>query len=631
MQSIDEQPPRRLRNIPPGRSCIACKRRKIRCDRGQPWGYCTKLKSPCRYPDLEQSENKSSSSSERDVLTRLRRIETLLARLQDSSHQLAPEQNTDSNGAPTARLKQGSDRQESSLDSLSPSSGKLLVQKTEARFVSGSFWTSLDEESNGETSDAPEYANSESVDELDSHAFEADSILFASDDPERSYAHHHPPGNQVFALWQLFLDRVDPLLKLVHVPMTQRQIIQAGSFLTAVDPAFESLMFAIYYAAASSTQNDLLDKWHRNALSRYRTGLHKALIRANFLSKPDFVSLQALTLYLICARQGVDRTYIWSMVGVAIRLATRLGLHQDPSALGLAPFVAEMRRRLWWQIVILDVLTAEENDMDPALLESSFDTQMPSNVNDQDLDIAMTAPVTSTDRRTEMMFALQRIEISYAARKVLFSAKFTADNGYESRSEEGKNQFLDDLHKELAAKYYHYCDLNIPLCGLTTTSGRVVLSRMRLMINSKRRSEVSSFSAPELMSNCIDIVEQIQHLRAHEIYQKWTWLFQRYVEWDAVAFLLDILSKWRCEDPDKVWALIREFWASWKHKVPLGSIRRRWHRLESLKKKAEGAGKNMAYPEKAPSHLPSMHILRSFRTLLKRDRALGLLATKEKM
>lgn len=38
-------------NIP--RSCLECRRRKIRCDRDLPCSYCTKVGVECSYPDTE--------------------------------------------------------------------------------------------------------------------------------------------------------------------------------------------------------------------------------------------------------------------------------------------------------------------------------------------------------------------------------------------------------------------------------------------------------------------------------------------------------------------------------------------------------------------------------------------------
>lgn len=51
-----------------------------------------------------------------------------------------------------------------------------------------------------------------------------------------------------------------------------------------------------------------------------------------------------------------------------------------------------MRRRLWWQIYILDINIAEDCGTNPRILESWFDTRLPSNVTDAGLDPDMKDP-----------------------------------------------------------------------------------------------------------------------------------------------------------------------------------------------------------------------------------------------
>jgi len=48
------------------------------------------------------------------------------------------------------------------------------------------------------------------------------------------------------------------------------------------------------------------------------------------------------------------------MFAVVVRLAYMLNLHRDGHGLQHTPFEAEMRRRLWWQIVLLDMRASED-------------------------------------------------------------------------------------------------------------------------------------------------------------------------------------------------------------------------------------------------------------------------------
>ena len=64
----------------------------------------------------------------------------------------------------------------------------------------------------------------------------------------------HPSPDQIFQLWQLYLEVVDPLIKLIHTPSVQRDIVGASRHLIDLSPGTEALLFAIYYAAVVSMQ-----------------------------------------------------------------------------------------------------------------------------------------------------------------------------------------------------------------------------------------------------------------------------------------------------------------------------------------------------------------------------------------
>lgn len=59
------------------RSCIACHRRKVRCDRGVPCTNCTRCEFTCVYPK-ETAEKRPASLQ--NVSDRLERVESMLAR-----------------------------------------------------------------------------------------------------------------------------------------------------------------------------------------------------------------------------------------------------------------------------------------------------------------------------------------------------------------------------------------------------------------------------------------------------------------------------------------------------------------------------------------------------------------------
>ena len=94
-------------------------------------------------------------------------------------------------------------------------------------------------------------------------------------------------------------------------------------------------------------------------LARYREAAEMSLVKAYVLRTQDIVVLQAYTLFLLAVRQYYDSRSLWVLSGIAVRIAQRMGLHKDAAGSELTPFQTEMRRRLWWQIFILDRTTVE--------------------------------------------------------------------------------------------------------------------------------------------------------------------------------------------------------------------------------------------------------------------------------
>jgi hypothetical protein len=267
--------------------------------------------------------------------------------------------------------------------------------------------------------------------------------------------HLHPTPERIFSLWQTYLENVDPLLKTFHTPTVQKEILKASHEPDKISPARKVLIFSIYYAAITSLhcpRSSAEPQEDTNALlARYRFATEQALARADFLATQDLSVLQALVLYLICIRRDNKAPDCWTLTSLAIRIAFRLGLHrdQDPTAPTLSQYETELRRRLWWQICILDVRTALDGGTDPSLYEHMFNVLLPSNVNDADLQASLRDRPTEIHGRTEMPLSFVRFETSSAVRRILFSEHFCNCNSYPILSVDGKIEFINDLQRGL--------------------------------------------------------------------------------------------------------------------------------------------------------------------------------------
>lgn len=113
----------------------------------------------------------------------------------------------------------------------------------------------------------------------------------------------HPNQVQIFQLWQLYLDNVNPLLRLTHAPSFQARIVQAVSNLAAVEPEFEAFMFSVYCIALTTIDDaetvTMFGQLRDDMLRTYRFACQQALFKCNFMRTRSMDCLTALFIYVV--------------------------------------------------------------------------------------------------------------------------------------------------------------------------------------------------------------------------------------------------------------------------------------------------------------------------------------------
>ncbi|KAJ6178909.1 hypothetical protein N7519_009370 [Penicillium mononematosum] len=286
-----------------------------------------------------------------------------------------------------------------------------------------------------------------------------------------------------------------------------------------------------------------LDEDKYDVLKRYRTGVESSLTKADLLKSTDLRVLQAFVIYISCSRHYDKGPDIRKFIGNAIGIALKIGLHRDASASGLPPSQVEMRRRLWWQIYILDINIAEDCGTDPRILESWFDTRVPSNVSDASLDPDMKDPPRKCSGKTEMVLSLTRSEISNFARRTIFSDQFCEENCYPVLSASQKSTAIDILKEKVEQQYLSHLDQSTALDYFTTVSSNLILAKLKLaVIKPRARQDQSMLTHVSFRKVCTDILQKSAALKRYEKGKQWLWTFQNHIEWDALTCLLINLS-----------------------------------------------------------------------------------------
>ncbi|KAK2599925.1 hypothetical protein QQS21_005309 [Conoideocrella luteorostrata] len=584
------------------RSCVTCRRRKVRCDKQMPCSNCRRAQISCVFPAPGRAPRqprpkdpnappKTSSHREVELIKRLKKLEGIVeelsgqidepsAKLPSSTgspdHQ--PGIDTVSQRHMSASLDQlaGQDASPKGTDSSAgqssesgrakekqPNFGRMVSDEGRgtSRYVSSGFWSKLNDELDaireetqrltdddddsdfeGTPTDSPATALSNTTDH---HAF---LLGYRSADVDLQKC--HPLPSHATFLWSVYQENVEPLVKLMHVPSVDWILRDARRNCGKLTPGNEALVFAVYFAAITSLEPDEVrtnfgtDK--DDLLAQYRFAVEQALAKANFLDTSDITVLQAFTIFLVVVRRHDESRFCWALTGLIIRIAQGMGLHRDGTHLKLSPFETEMRRRLWWAILVLDLRSAEELGTDMAISERSYDTLKPSNINDSDISPESTETPIPREGRSDSAVAIVRCEICELSRKLVTAASAMSSlcPSSDQSSIAERERMLIELYKRVEHKFLqHVLDETDPLYWVAAMIARVIVAKMCLVIYHPMlfpgsEIELSEDIRQRIYVAAIEVIEYNHKLNTDPRCKQYRWLFKTYTNWHAIAYTL---------------------------------------------------------------------------------------------
>ena len=332
-------------------------------------------------------------------------------------------------------------------------------------------------------------------------------------------------------------------------------------------------MFAIYSMAVLSLTedecNEILGESRAKLLPHYVAATKAALSRARFMSSTSTVVLQALVLHILSIRDADEPRSVWSLTGLAIRVAEGMGMRLDGTLLGLSPFEAEIRRRIWWQLRMHDFRAAElagqAKFRDFELDETT--PKKPANVNDSDLYPAMPQAAVESTKPTEMTWCVFRSDLAgFAATmkaKMQNSSKATfVSEEYAAMDDlKVKDGFIMELEDMVETKYLRFCDPSQPLQLLTLLGARLATNLIRFMAHHPRRwaklDHVPTSEQRLVWSIVIQLLEQYDMLQSSPQLRRFAWNVPYFIQWHAAIHVLDTLRADPLHpDAAKAWRLI---------------------------------------------------------------------------
>ncbi|KAE8383205.1 fungal-specific transcription factor domain-containing protein [Aspergillus bertholletiae] len=563
-----------MSNLTRGHSCVLCQQRKVRCDQQKPCANCVRAQVECRVLPPQAPRRRKKKLTERDLIDRVRKYEALL-----SQHGVSFDSVLESGDGVANPAHERAVDPRTSVEESAPNPKSQEHGKRSKWFPYYQEYCATDDmlhDTSDDENERPAMHHS-----FDTLFGDTDGFPFNVCGSSAQITHLHPPAIKVFQLWQVYINNVNPLLKISHASILQAQVVAAAANPAKIPNPLEALMFGIYLIAVTSLTDEEAEGTFGEEkavlLSRYHQGTQQALINAGFMRSNELMVLQAYFLYLFSVVRYVDPRSLFCLLGIAVRIATRLGLHRDGTRFGLPPFEAEQRKRLWWQIVAFDKRIAEvTGSAITALSSSGADCQLPLNVSDADLHIHATEPPTPSSGATEMLFCLTRIELTLAAapknmrpNPVALNTPFAQPNSTPSAAADVATQEtssqpaangLDRYCAHMESTYLKHCDARIPIQFFTLMMTRVSLCRLRIVDFMARGVSATTLEDQErdaLFMTAMQMLEYDNVIHTTPSLHSFLWYIQLLVPLPGYVFLIgELRQRTTGEQCERAWKAI---------------------------------------------------------------------------
>lgn len=247
------------------------------------------------------------------------------------------------------------------------------------------------------------------------------------------------------------------------------------------------------------------------------------------------------------------------MLSVAIRIAQRMGIHEESAYAKHTVLEAEMRRRLWWALTILDNRVCEMFDYKATTLAPIWDCKTPLNVDDSEIRSETKTPPAIHEKPTEALFAVVRSELADFVRhssyylsqtRPFLNTTIRAKNTRQSYLPEDSE--LLALEETMENKYLKFCEPESPLHFMTIWTTRGYLARNRLLEHYSRQSTSAVVQTDTQRKASVfyalDMLECDTKLMASPLTEGYLWLIHFEFPFPAYVHIFQDLRKRPKED-----------------------------------------------------------------------------------
>lgn len=551
------------------KACVACRTRKVKCDRKEPCENCTSWKIDCNYP----SPKRTCRRERRVVL---------------GANDPSPRQASQQTRGPKQCSRSGASDERQELRDLLQRVVTLLEKSDLAQgpgetgpallsrltLMGGSTESSTPMLGWAQSSETPWSSSSSSV----SVNWDLDPARISE---QLQHLPHSDPPLQTFpfdtskldlttlllghdatrSCWSAFLGKIDSLSKTVHCPTTLLLLQNSVARPLQLSAGHIAHVLSIYVAALGAMSDvDILNTFRLSrqaALNTYTQAAEHALMRANIMVSADWITLQALVLLVSLSRLRGESKRMWTMTGIAHRL---MALQNEETS----PFSEEMLARLRWKLWYIDHRSLEDLGYGLGPPDTTTLHRLPTNTRDCDMSPSMTHAPIHHQGWTEISFSL-----------ILYDIGLTERNMKAANRLDTAHADITKCEQRIQTLYLTYCDGSDPIHWLARHVSHVLIMEMHFWLHSQQRQKLlldsqdaqSADWSGTLFSTALDILDIGRRVLNEPDARNWCWLLKAYLQFWPLRYVLDeLIRQKRTADQRYAWDVVERSYNRWQER-----------------------------------------------------------------
>ena len=306
-----------------------------------------------------------------------------------------------------------------------------------------------------------------------------------------------------------------------------------------------------------------------------------------------------ISQFAIRSNENSRRT--WTLTSLAVRIAHALGLHRESSGCKYTSrhpaFEREMRRRLWWQICNLDRQGSVDRGSDPIITRTSFSTQFPLHVNDEDLIPNDPREVQPREEYTDSTFSLLCHEVFDIEHRLNYVPAGEPDRlqGNTDDYWTQRRDWVIACQQRIEDKYLRHCNMTIPLQRYNKLVADIIIATLWLHtyrpLQKHSDSPTSAITPqPGILHLSVEVMEKAYQIPLDPSAGPFRWITSTWVQWHPLAVMIAELCV-QTEGPlvERAWTILNAVFEQTAQLVADSARGRLWRPIKKLMNKARMA------------------------------------------